>query len=74
MSEGLKDLKFIFMCLKYSKLKVNLLMFVLIDNVGAIEMLDLKTNKCRTKQVDTRYHWVREFINDNIIVVKKCEI
>ena len=45
MSEGLKDLKFIFMCLKYLKMKVNLPMLVLIDNIGAIEMLDLKAGK-----------------------------
>ena len=70
MSEGLKDLQFIFMCLKYLKLKVNLPMLVLIDNIGAIEMLDLKTNKCRTKHVNTRYHWIREFIDDNIVAIK----
>ena len=56
MSEGLKDLEFIYMCLKYLKMKVNLPMLVLIDNIGAIEMLNLKTGKCRTKRVDTRYH------------------
>ena len=70
MLEGLKDLKFIYMCLKYLKLKVNLPMLVLIDNIGAIKMLDLKTNKCCTKHVDTRYHWIREFIEDNIVNVK----
>ena len=53
MLEGLKDLKFIFMCLKYLKMKVNLPMLVLINNIGAIEMLDLKTRKCRTNHVDT---------------------
>ena len=58
MLEGLKDIKFIFMCLKYLKMKVNLPMLVLINNIGAIEMLDLKTGKCRTKHVYTRYHWI----------------
>ena len=53
MSKGLKDLKFIYMCLKYLKMKVNLPMFVLNDNIGAIEMLDLKTGKCRTKHINT---------------------
>ena len=70
MLEGLKGLKFIFMCLKYLKMKVNLPMLVLIDNIGAIEMLDLKMGKCRTKHVDTRYHWIREFVNDDIVTVK----
>ena len=58
------------MCLKYLKMKVNLTMLVLIDNIGAIEMLDLKMGKCRTKHVDTRYHWIREFVNDDIVTVK----
>ena len=70
MLEGLKDLKFIYMCLKYLKMKVNLSMLVLIDNNRAIEMLDMKTGKCRTKHVDTRYHWIREFIDDEIVLVK----
>ena len=42
MSEGMKDLKFVYMCLKYVKMKVNLPMLVLIDNIGAIKMLDSK--------------------------------
>ena len=70
MLEGMKDLKFMYMCLRYLKLKVNLPMLVLIDNIGAIEMLDLKTNKCCTNHVDTRYHWIREFVEDNIVNVK----
>ena len=65
MSEGMKDLKFLYMCLKYLKQKVDLPMLVFIDNIGAIEMLDLKTGKCRTKHVDTRYHWIQEFINND---------
>ena len=37
-------------------MKVNLPMLVLIDNIGAIKMLDLKTNKCRTKHVKKLGH------------------
>ena len=70
MSEGLKDLKFIYMSLKYLKMKVNLPTILLLNNIGEIEMLDLKTNKYRTKHVDTRYHWIRGFIEDNLVNVK----
>ena len=56
MSEGLKDLKFIYMCLKFLKLKVNLPMLVLVDNIRAIETLNLKNNICQTKHVENRYH------------------
>ena len=69
MLEGLKDLNF-FMCLKYLKLKVNLPMLVLIDNIRAIEMLDLKTNKCCMKHVNTKYHCIRQFVDDNMVNVK----
>ena len=51
-------------------MKVNLPMLVLIDNIRAIEMLDMKTGKCRTKHVDTRYHWIRQFVDDEIVDVK----
>ena len=70
MLEGLKDLKFIYMCLKFLKFWFNLPMLVLIDNISAIKMLDLKTNKCRTKHVDTKYHWIRQFVDDNMVNVK----
>ena len=66
----MKDLKFVYMCLKHLKMKVNLLMLVLIDNIGAIEMLDMKMGKCRTKHVDTRYHWIKQFVDDEIVDVK----
>ena len=70
MSEGFKDLKFIYMSLKYLQMKVNLPMLVLINNIGAIEMLDLKRNKCCNKHVDTRYHWIQELIEDDIVNMK----
>ena len=57
-----KGLKFIYKSLKYLQMKVNLPMVVLIDNIRAIKMLDLKTNKCCTRHVETRYQWIQEFI------------
>ena len=45
-------------------------MLVLIDNIGAIEMLDMKSGKWRTKHVNTRYHWIKEFIDDELVLVK----
>ena len=74
MSEGLNDLKFIYMSLKYLQMKVNLPMILLIDNIGVIEMLDVKTNKCRTKHVDTSNHWIREFIDNDLVKVKYMKL
>ena len=47
MSEGMKDLKFLYMCLRYLQMRVDLPMLVFIDNIGAIEMLESKNGKCR---------------------------
>ena len=51
-------------------MKVNVPMLMLNDNIGAIKMLDMKTEKCRMKHVDTRYHWIRQFVDDKIVDVK----
>ena len=69
MSKGMKDLLFIKMCLNYIKMKVDLPMVVLIDNIGAIEMLDSKTGQCKTKHIDTRFHWIKQYVDDNQVKV-----
>ena len=69
MSEGMKDLLFIKMCLNYIKMKINLPMIVLIDNIGAIEMLDSKTGQCKTKHIDTRYHWIKQYVDKDKVRV-----
>ena len=69
MSEGMKDLLFVKMCLNYIKMKINLPMIVLIDNIGAIEMLDSKTGQCKTKHIDTRYHWIKQYVNEDKVRV-----
>ena len=50
-------------------MKVNLPMVVLIDNIGAIEMLDSKMGQCKTKHIDTRYHWIKEYVDNNTVKV-----
>ena len=69
MSEGMKDLLFIEMCLTYIKMKVDLPMVVLIDNIGAIEMLDSKTGQCKKKHIDTRFHWIKQYVDENKVKV-----
>ena len=69
MLEGMKDLLFIEMCLNYIKIKVDLPMVVLINNIGAIEMLDSKTGQCKTKHIDTRFHWIKQYVDENKVKV-----
>ena len=50
-------------------MKVNLPMIVLIDNIGAIEMLDSKTGQCKTKHIDTRFHWIKQYVDEDKVKV-----
>ena len=70
MSEGLKDLKFSYTCLSFLQVKVKLSMTVIINNVGAIEMLSHHTISFRTKHVDTRFHWIWDNVPDKFVQVK----
>ena len=42
-------------------------MVVLFDNIGAIEMLDSKTGQCKTKHIDTCYHWIKGYVDNNTV-------
>ena len=44
-------------------------MVVLIDNIGEIKMLDSKTGQCKMKHIDTRFHWIKEYIDENKVKV-----
>ena len=69
MSEGVKDLKFVHMCLTYLGFTVELPMSVYIDNIGAIDMLHNQSTKAQTKHVDIRFHWPRNFEEEGYIKV-----
>ena len=57
-------------------IKIKLPIIVRVDNVGAIFISENVTTGQRTKHVDIRYNYVREFIQDcflKIIFVKSQE-
>ena len=41
-----------------------------VDNIGAVYLSKNATTGSRTKHIDTRYHFVREYIEDGIIKVQ----
>ena len=65
MSEGMKDLKFVYMCLKYIKMKVNLPMLVLIDCDGDVGFQERKV------QDKTRRHALS--LDQGIFGQQNCE-
>ena len=69
LSEGAKDIKFVVQILLSMGIPVKLPVVVRVDNVGAIFMAENVTTSTRTRHVDVRYHFVREFVEDKFIKI-----
>ena len=67
MSEAAKEIKFVVQILLSMGIPVQLPVIVRVDNMGAIFMSENASASSRTKHVDTRYHFVREFVEDGFI-------
>ncbi len=50
-------------------IEVELPVIIRVDNVGAIFMAENVSTSPRTKHVDVRYHFVREFVEDGFIKI-----
>ena len=62
VSEVVKEISFILQVLESMEVEVELPVIVQVDNVGAIWLANNKTTSDRTKHVDIRAHFTREFI------------
>ena len=69
LSEAAKEVKFVYQVLQLMGIKVKLPIVIRVDNIGAIFMSGNVTVSPRTKHVDVRYHFVREFVFDGFIKV-----
>jgi hypothetical protein len=69
ISEAVKDLKFIHYLLSDLHIKVNIPIEVKTDNIGAIFMSENASTGFRNWHVDTRFYFVREFIEDGFIKI-----
>jgi hypothetical protein len=70
ISEAIKELKFIYYLLNDLHFKVNLPIVVKTDSIGASFMSENASTGFCTWHVDTRYHFVREFIEDGFIKIE----
>ena len=75
MSECAKELVFIKNVLESMGIQVKLPIEIKVDNTGAIFLSNNYTTSQRTKHIDVRVHFVRQYIEDGIfkIVFVKSE-
>jgi hypothetical protein len=69
MSEAAKDVKFVAMILEAIGIEIELPIIMYCDNVGAIFMAENATATVRTKHVNARYHFVREYVESGFLKV-----
>jgi ribosomal protein L7Ae-like RNA K-turn-binding protein len=69
MSEAVKEILFVIQILESMGIKVQSPVTVRVDNMGAIFMAENTSSSSRTRHIDTRWHFVRELVED-----KKIEI
>ena len=69
LSEAAKEVKFVYQVLQSMGVKVRLPIVVRVDNIGAIFIGSNVTVSQRSKHIDVRYHFVREFVHDGFIKI-----
>ena len=70
LSEVVKELKFIVQFLQTMNIEVELPIAVYVDNVGAIWLSNNRTTSDRTKHIDIRTSFVKEYQEDGKIIIK----
>jgi hypothetical protein len=69
LSETVAEVLFVKQLLEFFDVAIEKPMTINVDNVGAIYMTNISSTSNRTKHVDIRYHFVREYIEDGEIKV-----
>jgi hypothetical protein len=69
VSEVCTELMFARQVLEFVGIKIALPIVVNVDNVGAIFLANNATTGGRTKHIDIRHHFVRECIEDGIVII-----
>jgi len=69
-SEVVKEILFILHHLRHLQVKVQLPIRVHVDNIGAIFLAENQNSSDRTKHVDTRYHFVQQYIRVGTVLIE----
>ena len=69
LSDVSSEILFVWSILRFLGVKIELPIIVEVDNAGAIFFANNKSLGQRTKHIDTRYHFVREYIEDGVLKV-----
>ncbi len=69
VSKVAQEILFIAGVLKFIRVQISDPMIVHVDNIGAIYQSQTATTRNRTKHIDTRYHFVGEYVENGTFKV-----
>jgi hypothetical protein len=69
LAEATKEVKFVAQVMESMSIEVNYPIIVRVDNVGAIFLTENATTSQRTKHIDVKYHYVRQYVEDGIVKI-----
>ena len=67
LTEAAKEVKFVVQLLITMGIKVSLPVIVRVDNIGAIWMAENASAGSRTKHVELKYHFIRQYVEEGFI-------
>ena len=70
VSEATRETKFIMNLLESVNVKYKKPVKIRIDNIGAIFLVNNRNTSERTRHIDTRYHYVRNLIDDGSVIIE----
>ena len=70
MSEVVTEIMFVKQILEFLKIPVKLPIEVHVDNIGAIYLAKNAMTGQRTRHIDVRYHYVREYIENGEVIIR----
>jgi len=69
ISEAVKEILFVLQLLNTMNIPVEAPVRVRVDNMGAIFMAGNASSSVKTRHVDTRFHFVRELVEDKVVEI-----
>lgn len=72
MAHGLKELLWTYQTLLTIGVNIQLPMHIMEDNQACIIIADNPISQRRTRHVDIRFHFIRDYNNDGTVTVKYC--
>ena len=72
MAHGLKELLWTYQTLLTIGVNIALPMHIMEDNQACIMIADNPVSQRKTRHMDIRFHFIRDYINDGTVTVKYC--